>query len=85
MIDGFRCIICGVPLKKEDLCPKCECQQGLMFGNNWDQTNSYQSDTINLSGFHECTCPICSGNPSEDFIFKELFEDKEEYYDTWYD
>lgn len=85
MIDELRCIACDLPLEKGNLCPKCERQQGLMFGEKWDQTNSNQSDILYYDGLYECPCPICSGNPAEDFIFKELFEDKEEFYDTWYD
>ena len=85
MIDELSCIVCGLPLDVEDLCPRCERQQGLMLGENWSQNNSNQSDILYYDEFNECPCPICSGNPSEDLIFKELFEDKEDYYDTRYD
>jgi hypothetical protein len=82
-MDKSRCIICGVPLEREGICSKCEYQRGLMFVENWYPNESNNSHLRNLAGYAECPCPICSGNPSDDQIFKYLFETQEDYYETW--
>ena len=74
MIDELRCCICGIPLDTEGLCPRCESQQDLMFGENWSQNKTNQSDIQYHDEINECLCPICSGNPSADPIFKYLFD-----------